>query len=111
MVITNYYKVEFRHQRLAQGVPHPVKGQRFLEKRTLNLRSERGAGFSEWVVKAESSLQEGLREEGTAKPTGAQGGGVEGEQNKQDAGQEGGVRSRTLVRAEELRLVLRSINS
>ena len=70
-------------ERLAHGVPHPVKGQRFLEKRALNLRSDRGEGFGEGVVKAESSLHEGLREEGTARPKGA-GRGVGGAKGRQE---------------------------
>lgn len=59
---------------MAHGVPHPVKGQRFLEKRTLNLRSEGGRGFGEGVAKAEGRLHEGLREERTARPTEGEGG-------------------------------------
>lgn len=60
---------------MAHRVPHPVKGQRFLEKRAFNLRSEGRVGFDEGMVKAEGSLHEGLREEGNAR-TPRVGGGV-----------------------------------
>ena len=110
-------KVEFRTLRLAHGVPHPAKGQGvFLREGHLNRGWDEEEDLAGWrwrrggKGRAARSLHAGLREEGTAMPTGAHGG-REGEQEQRGycLGRWGQIQ-KGLVGGEEFQLVLRPIS-